>query len=68
MYKCFQSIIVTQVDKFEMKIMNIIVHGVASTLFEFFLFCQFFEIINPLSQKFQKNIKIVKIIFECSQI
>lgn len=35
-----------------MKIMNIIVHGVALTIFKFF---QFFEIINPLCQKFQKH-------------
>ncbi len=38
-----------------MKVMNIIVHGVAFTLFEFLLFCQFFEIINPLCKNFQKN-------------
>lgn len=43
-----------------MKIMNIIVHGVALTLFEFFLFCHFFEIIDPLCQNFQIFIKIVK--------
>ncbi len=34
----------------------IIVHGMASTLFElFFYFVNFLKIINPLCQKFQKH-------------